>query len=78
MNTELRERLLYYAAKAAKICYPQQYVEGGRVWSPLEDDGDAFRLAAALGFIIDFMAYESAAQARLDIVQRAAYCGEHM
>lgn len=59
MTPEDKE-LLRWAAKAAGIkrltedgplmCLKDHVME---VWNPLEDDGDAFRLAVTLGMIID-------------------------
>lgn len=73
---ENSEELLYYAAKAAKITYPQTNM-GSRQWNPLDNDGDAFRLALAISMKVDFLIYETEGLARLDIVRRAAYVGQH-
>lgn len=71
------EELLRLAAKAAKIAYPQKDF-GGRNWNPLDDDGDAFRLAFVLGLELHPWEFETMAQLRTNIVTRAAYVGEHM
>lgn len=71
------EQLLYLAAKAAKISYPQKDF-GGRNWNPIDDDGDAFRLSFVLGLELRPWEFETMAQFRMNIVRRAAYIGEHM
>ena len=53
--------LLELAAKAAGYTlrdhyegYPPIAEETNAAWNPLADDGDAFRLASALGLVVDF------------------------
>lgn len=60
--------LLALAAKAARIVLDTSTQNGcfdvcgnavldwhnGTTWNPLTDDGDAFRLASALGLVVDF------------------------
>lgn len=68
MNTQTDRELLELAAKAARIegNYEPKYFcgagpndhgiyveETGWLWNPIDDSGDAMRLAVRLGFIVD-------------------------
>lgn len=64
MTTDTDRELLELAAKAAGIQldfsirgdFPPYYVNergGHSSWNPLTDDGDALRLAVALGLVVD-------------------------
>lgn len=45
-------KLMELAAKAVGMEYPHILKNGGRVWDPRTDDGDALRLAAELYLVV--------------------------
>ena len=45
--------LLTFAAKAGGYSHTE-YIDGGLVWDPLTDDGDALRLAVKLGMRVEY------------------------
>lgn len=47
-------------------------------WNPLEDDGDAFRLAVAFQMQLDLKKRDNMSDVRRDIVRAAAAIGEGM
>lgn len=60
MTTESDRELLELAAKAAGVDYHIDHLDGipkmvsdGHVWNPLVWDGQALRLAVALGLVVD-------------------------
>ena len=59
--------LLWWAAKAIGVHIAQgsRIAIDGKLWNPLEDDGDAFRLAVRLN--IDLCPHGSAAAHRIDM-----------
>lgn len=80
--------LLELAAKAAgyevqphpnrKSIPRLQFVSQGKNWNPLTDDGDALRLAHALGMQLNLDVCNDMNDVRTDIVCAAAAIGEGM
>ena len=70
--------LLEMAAKAAGVELVTPTMIGHDLWNPLDDDGDALRLAHALGMQLNLDECNDMNDVRTDIVLAAAAIGSAM